>query len=360
MFFSRDRTEELRDTSTDGRRSSDDFGPTRIPAGYQRASSPSSPQTGRSYETNNPFTGNGRANSPPPAVPRHADTYEMQQQPQHESYAVKDLKDTNLYLQEVQRLRTEITRVSDLIDNIERIHASQLVSINSEQWDQLSHELERLQGETRKCNAEIKKSLEDLEKSNVSVPNNEDGQLRKNQSDTIRQRFIEVIRRYHNVESEYRTKFRQRVERQIRIVKPEATQQEVDDYLETSNDLFSQSLLQAGRQTHARTVLSEVQSRHNDIKRIERTIIELNQLFDDLQTLVSQQGEVVVQIGDNAETAAQDLKQGTRFAQRAIDSARSARAKKICCLILVIILLVVIAILVWWFAFDHKGVGDNP
>lgn len=161
---------------------SDDFGPTRIPAGYQRASSPSSPQTGRSYETNNPFTGNGRANSPPPAVPRHADTYEMQQQPQHESYAVKDLKDTNVYLQEVresilwstdmpddpfmnsmfqvQRLRMEITRVSDLIDNIERIHASQLVSINSEQWDQLSHELERLQGETRKCNAEIKKSLE--------------------------------------------------------------------------------------------------------------------------------------------------------------------------------------------------------
>lgn len=76
----------------------------------------------------------------------------------------------------------------------------------------------------------------DLEKSNVSVPNNEDGQLRKNQvcyqhlqtiisltqsvqSDTIRQRFIEVIRRYHNVESEYRTKFRQRVERQIRIGK---------------------------------------------------------------------------------------------------------------------------------------------
>lgn len=52
----------------------------------------------------------------------------------------------------------------------------------------------------------------------------------------------------------------------------------------------------------------------------------MNQLFDDLQTLVSQQGEVVVQIGDNAETAAQDLKQGTRFAQRAIDSARSARA----------------------------------
>lgn len=45
-----------------------------------------------------------------------------------------------------------------------------------------------------------------------------------------------------------------------------------------------------------------------------------------MQMLVSQQGEVLVQVGDHADNSAQHLKQGNRFAQAAINSARSARA----------------------------------
>lgn len=42
---------------------------------------------------------------------------------------------------------------------IERVHNSALVSYNDEQWRQLSAELERLQSDTRKQNAEIKRRL---------------------------------------------------------------------------------------------------------------------------------------------------------------------------------------------------------
>lgn len=49
-------------------------------------------------------------------------------------------------------------------------------------------------------------------------------------------------------------------------------------------------------------------------------------MFQDMQMLVSQQGEVIVQIEQNAEATAQDLKQGNRNLTRAIDLARSTRA----------------------------------
>ena len=42
--------------------------------------------------------------------------------------------------------------------------------------------------------------------------------------------------------------------------------------------------------------------------------------------LVSQQGEVIVEIERNAETAAQDLQHGNKNLTRAIDLARSTRA----------------------------------
>lgn len=45
--------------------------------------------------------------------------------------------------------------------------------------------------------------------------------------------------------------------------------------------------------------------------------------------LVSQQGEVIVQIEQNAEATAQDLKHGNRNLSRAIDIARSTRAVSI-------------------------------
>lgn len=81
------------------------------------------------------------------------------------------------------------------------------------------------------------------------------------QSEAVRKRFLETIRRYQDIENGYRQKFRQRVERQIRIgkapeprfqiinwlfalVKPEATEEEIDHIMESDQNtqLFTQSV----------------------------------------------------------------------------------------------------------------------
>ncbi|KAG0188068.1 Plasma membrane t-SNARE, secretory vesicle fusion [Apophysomyces sp. BC1034] len=96
-----------------------------------------------------------------------------------------------------------------------------------------------------------------------------------NQTATLRKRFLEVIQRYQDIERTYQQKYRQHIVRQIHIVKPDATQDEIDAVIDSDQppQLFSQSLMQASRMGEAREVLSEVQSRHDDIKRIEKTIV---------------------------------------------------------------------------------------
>lgn len=75
------------------------------------------------------------------------------------------------------------------------------------------------------------------------------------------------------VEQQYRQKYRQRQERQFRIVKPDATPQEVKAALDddSGGQIFSQALLNSNRHGEARGALREVQERHEDIKRIEKT-----------------------------------------------------------------------------------------
>lgn len=84
--------------------------------------------------------------------------------------------------------------------------------------------------------------------------------------------------------------------------------------------------MQNTRSGQAKAVLTEVQTRHDDIKRIQKTILELAQLFEDMQMMVEQQGETLDVIEQNAEDTQKDIEQGDKHINRAIVLARSTRA----------------------------------
>ncbi|ORY91146.1 t-SNARE, partial [Syncephalastrum racemosum] len=130
---------------------------------------------------------------------------------------------------------------------------------------------------------------------NTRYPDDSDGQIRRSQSEAIRKRFLETIQKYQDVERIYKQKYRQRVERQIRIVKPDASPEEVDNLIDSdeSPQVFAQS--------------------------------ELHQLFQDMQMLVEQQGTVLTQAEQNAETTVGHLEQGNTMIGKAIRSARATR-----------------------------------
>ncbi|KAI7898255.1 t-SNARE, partial [Cokeromyces recurvatus] len=157
---------------------------------------------------------------------------------------------------------------------------------------------------------------------------------------------------YKDVEATFNQKYRQRVERQIRIVKQDITEEEVEAILDSgqSNQIFAQSLIKSSQ---AKSVLSEVQTRHDDIKRIQNTILELAQLFEDMQITVEKQDQVIEQIKNNVEDTQVDLEHGIKHLDKAIVLAKSSRIKRWCCFSITIILSIILALLVWWFAFDH-------
>ena len=67
-------------------------------------------------------------------------------------------------------------------------------------------------------------------------------------------------------------------------VKPDASPDEVKAVVDDDQggQIFSQALMNSNRYGEARSAYREVQERHADIKKIERTLTELAQLFNDV------------------------------------------------------------------------------
>ena len=68
------------------------------------------------------------------------------------------------------------------------------------------------------------------------------------------------------------------------VVKPDASPDEVKAVVDDDQggQIFSQALMNSNRYGEARSAYREVQERHADIKKIERTLTELAQLFNDV------------------------------------------------------------------------------
>ena len=63
------------------------------------------------------------------------------------------------------------------------------------------------------------------------------------QSQAVKTRFTGLLQEHQVVENEFRKKVRDRVERQYRIVKPQATEEEVREVTESDNpQVFSQAV----------------------------------------------------------------------------------------------------------------------
>lgn len=96
--------------------------------------------------------------------------------------------------------------------------------------------------------------------------------------------------------------------------------------------------LKSNRTGAAQSVLGSVRARHNDIQQIERTLIELNQLFQDLAEAVVLQEAPIQQTEVQTTNVLQDTEQGNVQLDKGIKSAgRARKLRKWCFFIIVLI-----------------------
>jgi len=317
-------------------------------AGYENISQPSYPaqSTPARYGS-------------PPAAPNYRqnpyaqqDSYEMDNRAPPASANANgagygdESGDMSGFYTEISSIQEEIRTFNAQVKQIGDLHSRSLNGVDDAAQRENEQQLAALVEETSALSAVLKRRIKALERQGGG---GRDGQIRKQQTGLVKSKFIEAIQNYQEVERQYRQKYKQRMERQFRIVKPDATPDEVRAVVNDDsggNQVFQQALMSSNRYGESRAAYREVQERHEDIKRIEKTLTELAQLFNDMSILVEQQDETINVIEARAEAADKDLETGVQHTDKAVDSARAARKKRWICFFICILILIIIAVIV--------------
>ncbi|TFK27868.1 t-SNARE, partial [Coprinopsis marcescibilis] len=233
----------------------------------------------------------------------------------------------------IDSIKDSIRAFNNNVSSIAELHARAIDSINGTDVQKANNALYELSSETS--------ALSETLKSGGSKPRGT-GCLRSewsNLEDTrlVKLHFMEAIQSYQSMELQYRAKHKQRLDRQIKIVKPDATPDEIQANA-TRNNSFGQ--LTNSRFTEASSAYKEVQERH-DIKRIEKTLGELAQLFNDMSISVEQQEEII----DTIERQTDAVENDTKIGQLDDGVRYAAAARKKRWIFFITIVVVILAII---------------
>lgn len=251
--------------------------------------------------------------------------------------------DMSAFYSEISSIQDTLRTYNDNVSRISDLHSRSLNNLDEAAQARNAQQLEDLVEGTSRLSNDLKVRIKNLQKKGGS---GRDGQIRKQQTQLVKQKFVEAIQNYQQVEQQYRGKYKQRMERQFKIVKPDATPEEIRAVVndEQGGQIFTQAL--QSRSGESRAAYREVQERHEDIQRIERTIGELAQLFNDMSVLVEQQEETIDAIQTAAVNVEKDTEVGLQHTEKAVESARAARKKRWICFIIIMIIVAIIVIIV--------------
>uniref|UniRef100_A0A493TY70 Syntaxin-1B n=1 Tax=Anas platyrhynchos platyrhynchos TaxID=8840 RepID=A0A493TY70_ANAPP len=131
----------------------------------------------------------------------------------------------------------------------------------------------------------IEQSIEQEEGLNRSSA---DLRIRKTQHSTLSRKFVEVMTEYNATQSKYRDRCKDRIQRQLEITGRTTTNEELEDMLESGKlAIFTDDIKMDSQMT--KQALNEIETRHNEIIKLETSIRELHDMFVDMAMLVESQ-----------------------------------------------------------------------
>lgn len=216
------------------------------------------------------------------------------------------------------------------------------MDLNDEDTEYDSKQIENLVNEAQSLQLDLKNRIKNVQTQAVHSRD----QTKVDQAETCRKRFLDLIQDYRLVEARNKESTKEQAARQYQIIKPDATDEEIKAVVEDgSQQYFQQALMQSNRRGEACSVLNEVQVRHRELLKLEKTMAELTQLFHDMEELVIEQDQPIQQIEEQVGAAQHDIEQGVGHTNKAVKSAKSARKKKLWCFFICLIIVIILAVI---------------
>ncbi|XP_041671143.1 syntaxin-4 [Cheilinus undulatus] len=258
--------------------------------------------------------------------------------------SAKEEKENEAFLKKMQEIHEGLNNLKRLVSDLENKQKTVLgVALPEES---MKKELQTLRDEIKTLATQTQRKLKSIEPKKTD----DDGKyvsinirMQRTQHGVLLKEFVELMGKCNTIQAQYRDRNVERIQRQLKITGNNVTDEELDRMLESgATDVFTQNILTDAKVT--KQALNEIESRHDEILKLERSIRDLHDMFQYLAMEVEAQGEMVNRIENN-------IKQSTNYVEKAVDNTQKAvtyqqkaRKKKIwiaVCLAILILILVI-------------------
>uniref|UniRef100_A0A3Q1DFS5 t-SNARE coiled-coil homology domain-containing protein n=1 Tax=Amphiprion ocellaris TaxID=80972 RepID=A0A3Q1DFS5_AMPOC len=247
------------------------------------------------------------------------------------------------FFKRVEEVRGHIDKISYQVEEVRKIHSMILSAPNPD--DSKNRYCLKL------CNVVIvtlcpcEAMEQSMPKDDVANRSSVDFRIQKTQHTVLSRKFVEVMTQYNETQVSFRERSKGRIQRQLEITGRVTTNEELEDMLESGNpSIFTSDIISDSQIT--RQALNEIESRHQDIMRLETSIRELHAMFMDMAMLVETQGDMVNNIEKNVSNAAEYICSAKEETKKAVRYQKKSRRKYMILAFALLILLAVIALIV--------------
>ncbi|XP_035983053.1 syntaxin-3a isoform X6 [Fundulus heteroclitus] len=249
------------------------------------------------------------------------------------------------FFSQIEDIRNSIDKIDENVAEVKKLYSVILSAPTSDQKTQddleaITNDIKKMANNARNKLKTIERNLESEQQERVSA----DIRIRKSQHAVLSRKFVEVMTKYNEAQVEFREKSKGRIQRQLEITGKATTDEELEEMLESGNAaVFTAGIVDSGISKQA---LSEIESRHKDIVRLESSIKELHDMFVDIAMLVESQGGMIDRIESNMDQSVGFVERAVADTKKAAKFQQEARRKMIfigvCCAVVLVVILIII------------------
>lgn len=250
----------------------------------------------------------------------------------------------------VEIVKKNIVAIRDCTKTIVEINQELVLATTEEKEDIASQGLQQFIQTGNKNAKTAQGLLKDLNKEVKDLEDAKGGpspelRIRKNLVQTLTKKYIDVLKEYQNVQNKSKEVKKKRAVKRVQQVKPDATVDEIEAVIQSggAGEIMKQAILQGDAADVIRNAYENVSSKYQDVLRLEASVAELAQMFQDFALMVEHQGELLDQIEYQVKTASDFIDEGNTHMVQAIEIQKSIR-KKQCCIAVTILILICVAI----------------
>ncbi|KAL3674820.1 hypothetical protein V7S43_000747 [Phytophthora oleae] len=261
-----------------------------------------------------------------------------------------------VFFKDVEEMQLDLANIRQVLasQQISELNGKAILATSNVEEQAVSNELGFVIETTNKLAAHAKGLLERLKKESTERKKEKgtplsEIRIRDNMCATLTKKFMDAMKDYQKAQQKYKADMKNKVKRQVQIVKPDASEAEIDAVMRSGDtgSIYKSAILQGGAAESITDVFLHCQDKYRDVLKLEQSVAELHQMFLDLALLVEQQGELLDQIDHQVRSAANYVEQGNQEMTKAIKYQKAHR-KKMCCLlgvgVAILLAIVVIAL----------------